>query len=247
VTKDQLQQELKKEVRPGVKPSDLKKKLKRSKSADDVVSPSTPNIPLQKSQSQLEIPLTQPSKEETITNLKEQVKFHAETAQNYLTSLSTSQAKVSELEEKIKKNPPTPLLQEQLKAKQKEVEELRKQKEQLNQKLTENTEQLDNSLFARYEAVKQFGKVYDKLQLVKQELDDTVDQASDELVKGDDKASSLRTKLFTARQQIGDLQKDLKLAQRLAELRKDYLPDNSPNLNYLPYGFYAFSAIILIS
>ena len=86
MTKDQLQQELKKEIRPGVKPSDLKRKLKRSKSADDIPSSSTPNIPLQKSQSQLEITLTQPSKEETITNLKEQVKFHAETAQNYLVS-----------------------------------------------------------------------------------------------------------------------------------------------------------------
>ena len=229
MTKDQLQQELKKEIRPGVKPSDLKRKLKRSKSADDIPSSSTPNIPLQKSQSQLEITLTQPSKEETIINLKEQVKFHAETAQNYLTSLSTSQAKVSELEKKLKKNPPNVLLSEQLKAKQQELESLRKKLEEANTKLTETTQELDNSLFARVEAVKQFGKVYDKLQLVKQELDDTVDQASDELVKGDDKVSSLRTKLFTARQQISDLQKDLNLAQRLAELRKYPLPNNENN------------------
>src|SRR5256885_6165270 len=99
--KEQFQKELLENVIEGVKPSDLKK-LKRSKSADDIPASPTSNIPLQKSQSQLEIPLTQPSKEETITNLKEQVKFHAETARNYLTSLSTSQAKVSELEEKIK-------------------------------------------------------------------------------------------------------------------------------------------------
>src|SRR5438874_8143558 len=229
MTKDQIQQELKKEIRPGVKPSDLKNKLKRSKSADDIPSSSTPNIPLQKSQSQLKIPHTQPSKEETIINLKEQVKFHAETAQNYLQSLSTSQAKVSELEEKLKKNPPNPLLQEQLKVKQQEVESLRKKLENTNTKLTDTTTELDNSLFARYEAVKQFGKVYDKLQLVKQELDDTVDQASDELISSDDKNSSLRTKLFTARQQISDLQKDLNLDQRLAELRKYPLPNNENN------------------
>ena len=247
MTKDQFQQELKKEVRPGVKPSDLKKKLKRSKSADDIPSSSSPNIPLKKSQSQLEIPLTQPTSEQTIASLQEQVKFHAETAQNYLTSLSTSQAKVSELEEKIKNNPPSPLLQEQLKEKQKEVEKLTEKLEQTNTKLTETTQELDNSLFARVEAVKQFGKVYDKLQQVKQELDDTVDQASDELVKGDDKNSQLRTKLFTARQQISDLQRDLNLAHRLAELRKDYLPDNSPNLDYLSIGFYALGAVILIS
>ncbi len=220
MTKDQLQQELKKEIRPGVKPSDLKNKLKRSKSTDDIPASSPPNIPLKKSQSQLEIPLTQPNSKEQITNLKEQVKFHAETAQNYLTSLSTSQAKVSELEEKL---------------------------EAKNTELKATKQELDNSLFARVEAVKQFGLIYDKLQLVKQELDDTVDQASDELISSDDKASSLRTKLFTARQQISDLQKDLKLAQRLAELRKDYLPDNSPNLDYLPYGIYALGTIILIS
>ena len=229
MTKDQFQQELNKEVRPGVKPSDLKRKLKRSKSADDIPASSTPNIPLQKSQSQSEIPLTQPTSEQTITNLQEQVKFHAETAQNYLQSLSTSQAKVSELEEKLKKNPPTPLLLEQLKEKQQGIEELRKKLEDTNTKLTDTTEQLDNSLFARYEAVKQFGKVYDKLQLVKQELDDTVDQASDELVKGDDKNSQLRTKLFTASQQINSLQKDLNLAERLAEMRKYPLPDDNTN------------------
>jgi len=229
MTKDQFQQELKKEVRPGVKPSDLKRKLKRSKSADDIPSSSSPNIPLKKSQSQLEIPLSQPTSEQTIASLQEQVKFHAETAQNYLQSLSTSQAKVSELEEKIKNNPPTPLLQEQLKVKQQEIESLRKKLENTNTKLTETTQELDNSLFARYEAVKQFGKVYDKLQLVKQELDDTVDQASDELVKGDDKNSQLRTKLFNARQQIGSLQRDLNLAQRLAELRKYPLPDDNTN------------------
>ena len=152
-----------------------------------------------------------------------------ETAQNYLQSLSTSQAKVSELEEKLKNNPPTPLLQEQLKEKQKEVENLRKKLEDTNTKLTDTTTELDNSLFARYEAVKQFGKVYDKLQLVKQELDDTVDQVSDELVKGDDKNSQLRTKLFTASQQLNSLQKDLKLVQRLTESRKVPLPDDNPN------------------
>src|SRR3954454_23742408 len=141
MTKD-FQKELLENVTEGVKPSTIKK-LKRSKSVDDVASPSSPNIPLKKSQSQLEITLNQPSSQEQITNLKEQVKFHAETAQNYLQSLSTSQAKVSELEGKLKNNPPTPLLQEQLKAKQQEVESLRKKFEDTNTKLTETTEQLD--------------------------------------------------------------------------------------------------------
>src|SRR3954452_10878042 len=87
MTKDQLQKELKDKVKPGVKPSDLKK-LKRSKSADDIPKTS---------------PLPSPNKQ--ITQLQEQVKFHTGVAANYLKSLQTSQAKVSELEEKLKNNP----------------------------------------------------------------------------------------------------------------------------------------------
>jgi chromosome segregation ATPase len=129
-------------------------------------------------------------------------------------------------------NPPTPLLQEQLKVKQQEIELLRKQKEELSQKLTETTQQLDNSLLARVEAVKQFGLIYDKLQLVKQELVENVDQASDELISADDKVSSLRTKLFTANSKVSSLQKDLDLAQRLVKLKEFSLPERSNPLNY---------------
>ena len=177
----ELQKELLENVTEGVKPSDLKKKLKRSKSANDIPTA-----------------------------------------------------------------PPLPLINDQLKEKQKEVESLREQLAVKNHELTETKQELDNSLFARYEAIKQFGLIYDKLQQVKQELDDTVDQASEELVKGDDKNSQLRTKLFTAQQQIASLQRDLNLSQRLVELRKDYEPHNSPELDYLPYSLYALSTLILI-
>src|SRR3954468_8193331 len=49
MTKDQLQKELKDKVKPGVKPSDLRK-LKRSKSADDIPSAPT-SIPVSRSKS----------------------------------------------------------------------------------------------------------------------------------------------------------------------------------------------------
>ena len=102
--KEQLTKELKEKIIEGVKPSDLKK-LKKSKSDSDIPTP-TLNTPLKKSQSQLEIPLTKPSSEEQIiAQLQEQVKFHAKTASNYLKSLQSSQAKVSELEEKLKNQP----------------------------------------------------------------------------------------------------------------------------------------------
>jgi chromosome segregation ATPase len=152
MTKDQqFQKELLEKVKPGVKASILK--LKKSKSADDIITPVS-NIPLKKSNSQLEIPVTQqPSPQEQITNLKDQVKFHAQTATNYLSSLQTSQAKVSELEKRLKTHPPNSLLQDQLKEKQKEVESLRAKLDDSNQQLTETTEQLDNSLFARHKSL----------------------------------------------------------------------------------------------
>src|SRR5437660_12496817 len=110
MTKEQLQKELKEKIRPGVKASDLKK-LKRSKSADDI--PKVPaSVPLKKSQSHLEIPL-RPSSKEQVIQLQDQVKFHAETAANYLKSLQTSQAQVSKLETELKNNPPNQLLQDQ--------------------------------------------------------------------------------------------------------------------------------------
>jgi hypothetical protein len=147
MTKPDFQKELKEKVKLGVKPSDLKK-LKRSKSEGDI--PKTPtSVPVKKSQSQSEIPLTQPSPEKTITQLQEQVKFHAETAANYLKSLQTSQAKVSELETQLKNNPPSQLLQDQLKEKQSQIESLRKQLES-KPTLTE----LDNSLMARHKNLK---------------------------------------------------------------------------------------------
>jgi len=45
MTKQKLQKELLEEVKEGVKPSDLKKKLKRSKSLGDI--PSAPPLPTQ--------------------------------------------------------------------------------------------------------------------------------------------------------------------------------------------------------
>jgi len=117
--------------------------------------------------------------------------------------------------------PPLPLINDQLKEKQKEVENLRTKLAQKNTELNETKEQLDNSLFARVEAVKQFGLIYDKLQQIKQELNATEEQASEELVKDDEKTSQLRTKLWTAQQQIVSLQQDLDLAQRVSELRSN--------------------------
>jgi predicted RNase H-like nuclease (RuvC/YqgF family) len=151
--KEQFQKELLEKVKEGIKPSTVRK-LKKSKSADDIITPVS-NIPLKKSNSQLEIPvIQQPTLKEQITSLKNQVKFHARTATNYLHSLQTTQAKVSELEKRLKTHPPNSLLQDQLKEKQREVENLRSKLDESTQKLADTTTELDNSLSARHKSLK---------------------------------------------------------------------------------------------
>src|SRR6185369_8322821 len=106
MTKDQLQKELKAKVKAGIKPSDLKK-LKRSKSADDITTSPSPNIPLKKSQSQLNIPLP-PSLTQQISSLQDELTTERKRVSSLREDLSNSQAKnkqsaqrISELEDKI--------------------------------------------------------------------------------------------------------------------------------------------------
>jgi uncharacterized coiled-coil DUF342 family protein len=166
MTKPEFQQELKKKITAGVKPSDIKK-LKKSKSADDI-----PN------------------------------------------SLPHNSG------------PPTPLLLNQLKEKQKEVESLRAKLDDSHQKLAETTEKLDNSLLARYEAVKQFGLIYEKLKQIRKELDENVQQASDELENKDETVKQLRTIQQKTQTRIRELEQDLNLAHRFIKLKKYPLPDD---------------------
>src|SRR6185369_13890589 len=100
MTKDQLQAELKAKVKAGVKPSDLKK-LKRSKSADDIPSSLTPNIPLKKSQSQLNIPLPQPTLTQQISSLQDELTTERKRVSSLREDLSSSQDKTKQLKEKI--------------------------------------------------------------------------------------------------------------------------------------------------
>ncbi|CAI2200607.1 16423_t:CDS:1, partial [Funneliformis geosporum] len=73
-------------------------------------------------------------------------------------------------------------------------------------------------------------------------LNATEEQASEELVKGDDKNSQLRTKLWTAQQQITSLQRDLNLAQRVSELRNNNsFPEKETN------GGETYGLIILLA
>lgn len=249
MTKDALQKELQEKVREGVKPSDLKK-LKRSKSADDIVSPSPPNPPLKKSQSQLEIPL-QPNSKQQITNLQEQIQFHSQAAQNYLQSLQSAQARVSELETSLKNVPPSQLLQDQLREKQQEIEQLRKDLEQTNLELTslksQHSSLLDTNLTLKHQSLKDWFKQYQQTQKLEKELAQNVDYASNELLTQDKTISQLRTELSTLKLQKQSLSRDLELATKLAQLRGTPLSSSETNWTYLKYALYSLALVIFIS
>src|SRR2546421_1614339 len=156
MTKDQLQKELLEKVKPGTKPSHLKK-LKRSKSDGDI--PKVPPLPklnemeqLKKENEQLKQEV-QATAERLNTPSTDQV---AEIRELLLdldkfgnTSLTTPSQALSTLTEELKKTTDlNGLLQEQLKEKQQQIEELRKQLE------TQPTVELDNSLLARHKNLK---------------------------------------------------------------------------------------------
>jgi len=126
MTKDQLQKELKEKVKEGVKPSHLRK-LKRSKSADDI--PSAP-----------------PSPTTQIKSLEDKIsvlELKIETKDRDLLTFETEN-------KELKKNPPNILLQDQLQEKQTQIETLRKQLETKNSPPAE----LDTALFARHQNLK---------------------------------------------------------------------------------------------
>ena len=151
----------------------------------------------------------------------------------------------------IPNQPPSPLLQAQLTEKQRELESLRKQGEDsakqieaLNQQLTETKQELDNSLQARIQGVKTFGSEHDKRVKAQQELNETIEEASQELVSTDKQVSSLRVKLTNAQQEINKLRNELNLARIK---RNSVHPElTSPNDNFLTNLKYALYALLTV-
>jgi chromosome segregation ATPase len=143
----------------------------------------------------------------------------------------------------LKTSPPPPLLAEQLKEKQAQIEQLRKALEAQSTALNQVQTQLDQSLEARHHSLKVFSQAHEKRQQAQQELDHTIEEASEELVKGDQTNSTLRTQLFQAHQQISRLQRELNLArlrQHSPSPRSPSLPHRLDSaLNYTQYALYA--------
>ena len=198
--KAQLQQELLEKVKPGTKPSHLK----RSKSESDI--PKTPPLPLNAS-------FTDPN--QALSTLTEELK------------------KTTDL---------NALLTDQLKEKQQQIEDLRKQLE------TQSAVESDNSLFARHKSLKDWFTQYAKNKALDTELTENIDEAAEELVQQDKKISHLQNQIIKLKQTNQSLQKDLNLSQRLAELRKNPLPENNSNhSNLLVYAFLALWFITLLN
>nr|CAG8614625.1 2841_t:CDS:2 [Entrophospora candida] len=127
--------ELKEKVKEGVKPSDLKK-LKRSKSADDI-------------KEETKYPYTTLiSQQEELAKLKKETTAKSDT-------IKLLRQKIEDLE---KTNPPSQLLTDQLKEKQTQIENLRKHLETTNQELTtlkkNHSTLLDTNLELKHQGLK---------------------------------------------------------------------------------------------
>ena len=199
MTKQDLQKELKEKVKEGIKPSDLKK-LKRSKSADDIPTSLTPpNPPLKKSHSHLEIPLAnQPSLTQQIKQLKQNLLFTQNTANNYLQSLSAAQAQLTQLQEQLKENPT------ELKTKIKELE--------------------DKILELRLDKIKEFGEYYEKNQELETELEQNIDEGLKEIKHLENQLKTVNKKKLELQQQLGqELSKNAQLELKDYSASPDYL------------------------
>ena len=137
-------------------------------------------------------------------------------------------------------------LKEQVKIKQQQMESLRKDLEETNSKLTQTKQELDKSLAARHQGLKDFGSEYAKRKQAQQELDSTVEESAKELTTQDQQLTKLRSENFKLKQTNQSLQRDLTLVQKLAESRKVPYFENDSGLSYFKYVVYSVIAVSLV-
>ncbi len=169
MNKDKLQQELLEKIKGGIKPSDLKKLSK--KQSKKPLSP--PPIELDQKEKDLgyesdsSIPPAPPLPEtKQIKDLKRDVKYWSQTANTHLKNLQLAQAKVSLLEEQVKKQKPLKTESELLKEKNKQIEIIAKENEKNLQKANKATELLN----------KQSLSIKNAAQLIKQQQQKIAEQ-----------------------------------------------------------------------
>ena len=201
MTKENLQKELLEKVKPGTKPSHLK----RSKSDSDI--PQAPPLPLSEiEQLKKENEQLKQKAQATAERLKDLPDF----AQSGNTSFTDPNQALSTLEELKKQTDLNALLTDQLKAKQSEIESLRQQLETNPTDLTE----LDHSLISRHKSLKDWFTQYSQNKVLEKELAENIDEAAEELVNQDKKISNLQNQIIKLKLTNQSLQKDLNLSQR---------------------------------
>ncbi|CAH1756454.1 3925_t:CDS:10 [Entrophospora sp. SA101] len=205
---DQLQAELKKKVKPGIKPSHLRK----SKSLSDIpVAPPLPNTPLQKSKSQLDIPTQQPTPEQQISQLKQTLTFTQNTAQNYLASLQVAQAKITELEAELKSH------ETFIDAPEENPAELKTQISQLEEQI----------LQLRLDKIKDFGDYYEQKKVLETELEENISEGINEINRLENQLLATNKKKLELQQQLNQTQtKNTKLELKLLN---NQAPETNPN------------------
>jgi capsule polysaccharide export protein KpsE/RkpR len=137
MTKQALQQELLEKVKPGTKPS----QLKRSKSAGDISVKEAKSLNRSKSAQELE-PVNHKETVEQWENKVSILELKLETQARELTELNSLQAENEHLKA-------------QSKVKQQEIEQLRKGLEEKNTELSQIKAELDKSLEARHQGLKE--------------------------------------------------------------------------------------------
>ena len=199
-----FQKELLEKVKPGTKPSHLK----RSKSLNDMPSPLSEKVRDFVPQAP-PLPFTNPSE---LEQLKKQTDLNA-------------------------------LLNEQLKERQQEVEELRKQLE-ANNSPEETLSELDRSLMARHQSLKDWFTKYRQTRDLETELDENIEQASTELVSQDEKISALRSQVSQLKKTNQSLTRDLDSAQGLAQFCKNPYFSPQPDYPLLKYALYSLAVAV---
>jgi len=143
-------------------------------------------------------------------------------------------------------DPPNHLLQDQLTEKQKEIEQLRKDLETTSLALNQAHQDLDHSLAARIAGVKVFGAEHEKRKKVEQELNETIDEASEEIISSDNKVSSLRKQLQVAQAQITKLNQVLRLAPSHQSSPNLPRPESEELYPYLKLTLYLALTLLFI-
>lgn len=233
MTKNQeLAQELKEQFKKGnLKPSQLKK----SKSLNDLATKS--------------IQPTETSRRKSLESLSNpnSLKKQLQKAQDQIATLELKlEVQARELTELNNFTAENKHLKEQAKIKQQQRESLRKNLEETNAKLVSVKAELDKSLEARHQGLKNFGKEHAKRVQAEKEVSETVEESAEELVNSDKVISDLRSEVVKLKQTNSQLSRDLSLSQRLVELRREN-PFNTDefnySLNYFKYACYALLAV----